>query len=293
MLLVVGPMSLGFAVVFGVVMWGRRNRLAGRRSPLTQGLLRPAGHSLRKEFDDVYGDVIGWLMGAMFVPALVGSLYGGRALSQGKAFNWSDAAFYLVLIVLVLSLCAYKMIRLHHKAMNLRMGWDAETATGQELDQLMRLGGVVFHDLPAKDFNIDHVLICSSGIYAVETKSRLKAIESGKDGAKVSYDGQTLSFPGWNDTATVEQASRQAKWLSVELTKAVGEPVRVAGVIALPGWFVVSPNRHEVTVLNPKNFRYLLDARGTPLSPVFMKRVAYQVEQWCRDVAPAYSTKAR
>ena len=36
---------------------------------------------------------------------------------------------------------------------------DAEVAIGQELDQLMRDGAAVFHDMPAERFNIDHVVI--------------------------------------------------------------------------------------------------------------------------------------
>ncbi|MEO8388940.1 MAG: nuclease-related domain-containing protein [Polaromonas sp.] len=287
--LLVVPMFIGLGVMIAVLSWTRRARLAGRKSPLTQGLLRPAGYSLRVQFDDVFSDVMGWLMMALFLPVVVGALYSGVLLAPGRGFSWTSAAIYFTFAVSVIGVSAYRAVKSLRKAMNLRMGWDAEMATGQELDQLMRSGAAVFHDLPAKEFNIDHVLICPSGVYAVETKSRLKAIAGGKEGAKVMCEGTTLSFPDWKDSSTVEQAQRQAKWLSSELTKAVGEPVRVLGVVALPGWFVVQNGRYEVKVLNPKNFRYLLDARDTPLSPVLMTRVAYQVEQWCRDVAPAYS----
>lgn len=287
--LLVVPMLIGLGVMIAVLSWTRKTRLAGRKSPLTQGLLRPAGHALRIQFDDVFTDVMGWLMMALFLPVVVGALYSGVLLAPAQTFSWTSAVFYLALAVLAIAVSSYQAVKLLKRAMNLRMGWDAEMATGQELDQLMRTGAAVFHDLPAKEFNIDHVLICPSGVYAVETKSRLKAIAGGKDGVKVMCEGTTLSFPGWSDNSTVEQAHRQAKWLSAELTKAIGEPIRVSGVVALPGWFVVQNGRYDVKVLNPKNFRYLLDPRDTPLSPVLMKRVAYQVEQWCRDVAPAYS----
>jgi len=290
--LIAVPMLIGLGVMLAVLSWTRKTRLAGRKSPLTQGLLRPAGHSLRIQFDDVFSDVLGWLVIALFLPVVVGALYSGVLLTPGRAFSWISAAIYFTFAVSVIAVSAYRAVKLLKQAMNLRMGWDAEMATGQELDQLMRSGAAVFHDLPAKEFNIDHVLICPSGVYAVETKSRLKAIAAGKEGVRVICEGTTLSFPDWKDSATVEQAHRQAKWLSAELTKAVGEPIRVSGVVALPGWFVVQNGRYEVKVLNPKNFRYLLDTRDAPLSPVLMKRVVYQVEQWCRDVAPAYSAAA-
>jgi hypothetical protein len=41
---------------------------------------------------------------------------------------------------------------------NLRAGYDAELAVGQELDKLMREGAWVFHDVPGENFNIDHVV---------------------------------------------------------------------------------------------------------------------------------------
>ena len=289
-LLIVGPMLAGFAVAIAVIHWTRRTRLSGRRSPLTQGLLRPAGHTLRNQFDDAFSDVMGLVMAVLFLPAMAGALYGGVYLVPGRPFSWGSAAVYLAVVVLAIAFATYRMMKLHGNAMNLRMGWDAEVATGQELDQLMRRGAVVFHDFPAGEFNIDHVMICSAGIYAVETKSRMKSERGNKDGAKVIYDGKALLFPGWTDTQIVEQARRQAKWLASELGKAVGEQLQVVPVVALPGWFVTEKVRSDVRVLNPKNFHYLLDSKGTSLSSALVDRIAYQVEQRCRDVSPAYSS---
>jgi hypothetical protein len=53
-----------------------------------------------------------------------------------------------------------------------RIGYDGELATAQELNQLMRHGYYVFHDLQAENFNIDHIVIGPAGVFAVETKSR-------------------------------------------------------------------------------------------------------------------------
>lgn len=290
-LLIIGPMLVGLAVAFTVISLTRSARLSGRRSPLTQGLLRPAGHTLRNQFDDAFSDVMGLLMLVLFLPALVGAMYGGGYLIPGRPFSWVTAAVYLAFAVAAIAFATYRMKKLHTKAMNLRMGWDAEVATGQELDQLMRRGAVVFHDFPAGEFNIDHVMICSAGIYAVETKSRMKPERGNKDGGKVTYDGKALLFPDWTDTQIVEQARRQAKWLAGELSKAVGESLQVVPVVALPGWYVNATGRSDVRVLNPKNFHFLLENRGASLSPVLADRIAYQVEQRCRDVSPAYSGK--
>lgn len=48
-----------------------------------------------------------------------------------------------------------KLLRLSVKMDRMRVGLDAEMAVGQELDQLMRDGAVVYHDVPGEAFNID------------------------------------------------------------------------------------------------------------------------------------------
>jgi hypothetical protein len=289
MALVVGPMVVGLAVAISVLSWSRRFRLAGRRSPLTQGLLRPAGHALRQQFEDAFTDVMSWLMVAIMIPSLIGASYVAVPQAPTTGQDSQRGWFYLVLALGVIALSAYKLVKLHNKAMDLRMGWDAETAAGQELDQLVRRGAAVFHDFQAGSFNIDHVLICAAGVYAIETKSRLKPKRGSKDGAKVTFDGICLAFPDWTETEPIEQARRQAKWLATELTKAVGESVHVAPVLALPGWFINEKRRSDVRVMNPRNFHFLLESREPPLPRVLLDRIAYQVEQRCRNIAPAYA----
>ena len=63
------------------------------------------------------------------------------------------------------------LVRRRHK---LSIGLDAELAVAQELNELMLNGHRVFHDFPADKFNIDHIVVGESGVYAVETKGRTK-----------------------------------------------------------------------------------------------------------------------
>jgi hypothetical protein len=200
----------------------------------------------------------------------------------------TNAVVYVITGVAILLFSTYKLAGLMRRLIDYRSGLDAEVAAGQELDQLMRQGAVVFHDLPASGFNIDHVLVCVSGVYAIETKSRFKAARGERDAYKVSFDGEKLQFPTWSETEPIEQARRQAKWLSGELTKSVGEPVQCVAVLALPGWWITQTGRSDVRVLNPKNFRFLLDRKGEGLHATLAERIAYQLEQKCRNVSPAF-----
>ena len=161
---------------------------------------------------------------------------------------------------------------------------------GQELDQLMRSGARVFHDFPAEDFNIDHVVIATSGFFAIETKGFTKSNRiKGQPGATVYFNGATLKFPTWSGSEPIDQADRQAQWLSKWSSAAVGEPVAAAPVVALPGWFVERTGRGRVKVVSGREVPSLVDPTDkTTLSPQMVQRLAHQVEQRCRTVLPTY-----
>jgi hypothetical protein len=103
----------------------------------------------------------------------------------------------------------------------------------------------------------------------------------------VKYDGNCLRFPNGTDVESLEQARRQAEWLSKWLRRAVGEAVAVRPVVVLPGWFVERTATGGIPVINPKNFRLIAKPRnGSHLSEIMISRIVHQVERKCRDVEP-------
>lgn len=53
----------------------------------------------------------------------------------------------------------------------------------------MTQGARVYHDFPAENFNIDHVLIDRAGVFAIETKGFTKAARiKGRRGSTVFSD---------------------------------------------------------------------------------------------------------
>jgi hypothetical protein len=168
------------------------------------------------------------------------------------------------------------------------LGYEGEIAVGQELNQLMRDGYYVYHDFPAEKFNIDHIVVGASGVFAVETKARSKPTSKDrKADAKVKYDGNCLKFPKGTDIESIQQAKRQAEWLSKWLRSAVGEAVKVRPVVALPGWFVERVASGGIPVINPKNFRSIAKPKnGSNLSDRMISRIIHQLERKCRDVEP-------
>lgn len=131
-----------------------------------------------------------------------------------------------------------KYVRHYRALQQTRDGLLAERVTGMQLNRLVGNGCTVMHDLPAEGFNIDHVVISPRGVYAVETKSFRKPRENNSDSYRVVYDGTTLRFPDFIEKSAVEQARRQAQWLSKVLREALSRDVPVMPALALPGWLV-------------------------------------------------------
>ncbi len=271
----------------------RRKRIARkqRRSPLTADLLRGPGHALRERLEDLRMDLSFDLASLMAVPVFpLGYLQLHSMFTGAKPNSW-------VLVLCVVGaggftvLMIRRMMRTGEKLDHLRLGMDAELAVGQELDQLMRDGAVVFHDMPAERFNIDHVVIARQGVFAVETKGYSKPNRGGGPAdAKAVYDGKALVLPDRSGTKAIGQTERQAKWLAKWLHSSTGQPVRVTPVLALPGWWVDRKGRGEVLVFSGGELRgsLLKACSAEPLAPDQMQRVVHQIEQRCRTVEPSY-----
>ncbi len=277
----------GLAVTFMLV---RRSRLkARRRSPIGIKLLRGPGHTLREQLDDETSEVIWDLLLLSAIPPTMLALYLAQALVRGTPMPPGIATTYAAIVGAFVVWMLVRLLRRGERMSNLRAGYDAEHAVGQELDSLSRRGALVFHDFPCDGWNIDHVVITSGCVYCIETKgyTKLNALK-GREGATVEFDGMKLKFPTWTTDEPIAQVERNAKWLGDWIKKSTGHPVPVRPVVALPGWFVKEQGIGAVKVISGRQLSTLLDG-PLPLLDPRTQSVFYQVEQRCRTVVPRYS----
>jgi len=184
--------------------------------------------------------------------------------------------------------CLWNIIVSLNKRRRFRLRYEGEIAVGQELNHLMRDGYYVYHNFFADKFNIDHIVVGRSGVFAVETKARSKP-KTGEAASdyKVKYDGKCLQFPNGTDVRSIDQTKRQAELLSKWLQSATGERVWVRPVLALPGWFVERTASGGIPVINPKKFRSIAGPiEGKILSEIMISRIVHQLERKCRDIEP-------
>lgn len=277
---------IGFLLIPVFIAAWRLVRLRQRHKrkavvPFTGRPLRPPGESLRlkvQELDEKITDEVFMLLApTAFVAAVA-----------GMSFRSAPWPFLAVLFLLIMLYVIWRSRRLFTTARTLwsyRLGFDGERVVGEELNQLMLAGYRVFHDFPCDTFNIDHIIVGPSGVYAVETKTRRKpADENGKKLAwSVTYDGRQLHFPGsLPDARWPEQAMRSAQHLSKWLSSATGEPISAFPVLVIPGWLIERKAVGVTRVLNEKEVRYALSPATSGLSPEMVQRIAHQLGEKCR-----------
>lgn len=285
------PMFAGLGVMILTALgWIRYRRFRAKRRglkfPISEPLLRPAGHRLSQQMDETFIDLMAAMIVGIFASTLVLALHA----AQTAYFHQPETpARWAISGAAVLFLIAYSIMRFLQaakKLRDLRLGWIGELATAESLNGLLALGYKVFHDLQADNFNIDHVAVGPHGVFAIETKFRVRHMIPSQEAHKVKFDGATLKFPAGETDKPLVQARNQARWLSDWLSKATGEPVKAIPCVSLPGWYIDQTGRGDVVVFTPKGVEFALTKRpvDVSLSPARIKQIVYQLDQKCRDV---------
>ncbi len=289
------PVILVFGV-YGILalvhyLQRKHRKMKGYRPPFTDKFLRSPGESLNRQIMEISYEVTEHLVMTLTAPIVFYALYMSSLYARHVKYS---ASANMVFIIGGTGFIAYhliKLIKLVNLRQSYRLGYEGEIAVGQELNQLMRDGYYVYHDFPADKFNIDHIVVGTSGVFAVETKARSKPTSKNRQAdARVEYDGKCLRFPNRTESKPIEQAKLQAEWLTKWLGSATGEHVGVRPVLALPGWFVEwksSNASNGIAVINPKQFKSIAKVKnGSYLSDQMISRIVHQLEQKCRDVEP-------
>ncbi|MDQ3205009.1 MAG: NERD domain-containing protein, partial [Pseudomonadota bacterium] len=250
--------------------------------PLTLKVLNLPGEGLRREIekhdDGFYENAALAMMIGPIVLATWLLVRMDRVVPDWRLVEFGVGDATIVLLgASALAWCTVRLVQHSHKRRLYKQGLSAELAVAQCLMPLMADGLAVFHDFPADKFNIDHIVIGRSAVFAIETKSRKKPKEKGRQSARVSYDGERLTFPTHAETKPIAQAHYQAQWLRKFLNSGVGEPIRVIPVVALPGWYVESTaSRAAVFVTNCHNPAFMAgNSFGAPFADEMRKRISH------------------
>ena len=263
----------------------RHIRLKSLRPSFKKDLLRIPGGSLLRCLDNLNEQINLYLIYVIILPLIIYSALISYSYFQAAQPSLTVIWISSTICIALIAYLVFNLVRLLSQRKRTRLGYEGELAVGQELNQLMLLGYRVYHDFPADTFNIDHIIVGSKGVFAVETRTRAKGTaRKGSQEATVAYDGRMLTFADTTDFETIEQAEQQADWLSNWLTTATGEPIAVRAIVTLPGWVVKRTSADGIPVVNPGQFTSLFEhIKPRPLSEAMLNCIKDQLERKCRN----------
>ncbi|GMU47628.1 MAG: hypothetical protein AMXMBFR26_24100 [Porticoccaceae bacterium] len=258
-----------------------KERKAGKKSPLKAKPLRNPGETLDNQIRDIFlDDVVMYFMIAL--PAVILAMFEWlRWYNQSPPNPW----LFTVIASVAVTVAAYKIRSALAKVPLLKAGRDGEKAVGQYLESLRRDGAEIFHDVPGDGFNVDHVIIHASGVYAVETKILAKPV---RGEARLIFDGQTIRNGAFTpDRNPVVQVSAAATWLRELLKNSTGQTIPVRPVVVYPGWFIeptAEARSSSVWVLNPKALPSFIGHSAEQLRKDQVQLCAFHLGRYVRAI---------
>lgn len=284
-MLLVLALYLAAYVLCASALWFWRVNRRSERPPVAPKLLRGPGESLRWRLQKLDDALLRHVFAAAFLPMTV--FLGGLMLAlqlDGAARDTTFAAAFLLFLGALFVTGRWMMQKITLRR-DCHLGLLGEKIVAETLAPLIADGCRVFHDVPAGAFNLDHVVVGPTGIFAIETKTRRagRALP-GRRPDEIVFDGEQLIFPWGNDTFGLDQVRHRAAWLTEWIRTAAGENISAIAILTFPGWHVTATAASDVHVLGTAEIPPFVRRTPFTLSHAQIETIARQLEQRCRDV---------
>jgi hypothetical protein len=262
-----------------------RKKKEKHQAQMQAAALRGPGQSLLVRMDRVAQDIRSCSVYLLIIPAAIVVIHLVLTYIVNVPESWPRVAVSAGIALAYLCYFLGRWMALEARRKTYGRAYDGEVAVAEELNRLKADGYHVYHDFPADQFYIDHIVIGPIGVMAVETRTRTKAASRNREvDPMVTYDGRMLHFPKYSDYQIIEGAKHQAVWLSHWLAAATGEDIAARAMVALPGWSVKRTSADGIPVVNPGQIETLFKhIRPRPLSDSQMARIVQLIDQQCRD----------
>ena len=251
------------------------------KSPIKDAPLRNPGDTLQKDIDGLINDKIASYYYFAMVMVVIAVLEWLRYFNQSAP----NPKLYTLVAIIAVGMATWKIIPAFKQIKRLKQGLAGEKAVGQFLEQLRESGAKVFHDIPGEGFNLDHVIVHTSGIYVIETKTYSKP-DKGKP--EIIFDGKSLQFcTGFKTAAPLSQIAAGTNWLRNLIKDSTGESINVKGVVLFPGWFIErapGAKRSEHWVLSPKALPKFIANQNPTLTLDRVHMISLHLSRYVRSI---------
>lgn len=291
--LIFGSYMVLFAGFVVGALWLRIRRSRERKPfPDYLRLRRGPGESLRRQIDQIDNRLLQRAVLAFLAPLAASGALAWITTHLADRDQIAALTGVLVLLLVFLWLIGRSLAAQLDGWRNRYLGYFGERVVAEALEPLKARGYLVFHDVPAGErrqrFNLDHVVVGPTGVFAIETKTRRQGAGAMREGVaahEIIYDGERLSYPWGEDRHGLDSAQQRAAWLENWLNKELEIPIAVEPVLTFPGWTVVTRNEGPITVVSPARLgETILQAPPNTLGPARIEAVAQLLDNRCRDV---------
>lgn len=249
------------------------------KSPITDKLLRQPGQSLDEEISNILDDqLIPYILAPVLFSVLAAYEW------YRRYFETPPSPWTLTFMALAaIAYSTYKIIPLRKRIKAMRQGSEGEKAVAELLNFFREAKMRVFHDVTGDNFNLDHVVVSTRGIYLVETKTYSKPA---KGKAEITFNGKTIFKNGQSigDDILI-QVTAGSKWLSDLIEELTAKKFTVQPAVVFPGWYVKMTNQYksDIWVVNPKNLGGFINKKKEILSEEDVKFISNHLGRYIRD----------
>lgn len=251
-----------------------------KKSPLKDKPLRNAGQSIDEEINRVIDEDATPYISASLTLILFAVFEWYRWYTHLPPSPW----IFTIMALLFTGYSAYKMLNIKSQLKNLKQGRDGEKIVGQSLENFRNHGTKILHDIRGNNFNIDHVVVSTKGIYLIETKTYSKPI---KGKTEILFDGEQLLFNGvsYGDDIII-QVKAEKKWLTDLIEELTARKYPVQPILVFPGWFVRMHNAFSsgISALNPDNLPVFLNNKQEIMTLEDVKLVSNHLSRYIRSL---------
>ena len=236
------------------------------KEPFSEKRLRSAGESAfefsRLEFEELLYRLFG---------ITIANFAGFVAVWSRESISLQFVLLVWIVTSLVTLWFGRKLTEHWRTSQGYKLGAEGERVVGEQLMRdLLPKGFMVYHDLildpnyESKKFNIDHIVVGPTGVFAIETKTRSKQREEGRTAVK--RDSDQIRFGGFIDSNAIPQAQRASNELKKFLGPCLPGRNRVDWAIAVPGWWTQGVPQTDQVMNHKMLARFICERRGNELS---------------------------
>jgi hypothetical protein len=255
-----------------------RGTVDSKDSPITKKLLNLPGQSVDIRLQDFAVDqfLLPFMIVSMLLIVCLTEWIG--YFSNAPRNPWGFSA----MLVVSVTVFAVRWQRNWAQLKQLKLGREGERAMAEYMNARLDPTARIFHDVPIAHGNVDHVIVCTRGIYAVETKTRSKPL---RRGAVVSVTSDHLKVDGSRpDRDPLRQAREAATDLQQILKTFTKKPVWVTPIVAFPGWSIADHRESQphVWVLSAADLAGRIARESETLTALEVARFSRHLTRYIR-----------